>query len=272
MRQLLNKVIRSLAYVAAALVILLAVAVGLFRLLLPRLPEYQEEIKAWADAAIGMQVEFADMNARWRLRGPELTFRGAELTAYDAESSLLTAGEVSVGVSLLRLLRDRELIVDRIMIRDTNLTLRLSEHDGWLVQGLPVADIAGSRDAAAGQTGDVVIVADNIAIDYLVPDSNDVLSFVVDSLEVARDDTRLVIDAVVDLPDSIGQRLDVSATQHVADTKQGTWQFFVEGKGLSIPGWSELALQPFSQFPQFLSTTNDSTSLLSGTRLSLRTI
>ena len=90
-----------------------------------------------------------------------------------------------------------------------------------------------------------------------MPDSNDVLSFVVDSLEVARDDTRLVIDAVVDLPDSIGQRLDVSATQHVADTKQGTWQFFVEGKGLSIPGWSELALQPFSQFPQFLSGSLD---------------
>jgi uncharacterized protein YhdP len=80
MMRLFQKLLKSLAYVAAALVILLAVAVGLFRLLLPRLPEYQEEIKGWADAAIGMQVEFADMNARWRLSGPELTFQGAKLT------------------------------------------------------------------------------------------------------------------------------------------------------------------------------------------------
>ena len=111
MKQLIQKILKSLAYVVAALVILLAVAVGLFRLLLPRLPEYQDEIKTWANAAIGMQVEFADMNARWRLSGPELTFREAELTAYGADSSLISAGEVSVGVSLIRLLNDRELVV-----------------------------------------------------------------------------------------------------------------------------------------------------------------
>ena len=107
MKRLFQKIMKSLAYVAAALVIMLAVAVGLFRLLLPRLPEYQEEIKGWADAAIGMQVEFADMNARWRLSGPELTFQGAKLTVHGADSSLLSAGEVSVGVSLIRLLKDR---------------------------------------------------------------------------------------------------------------------------------------------------------------------
>jgi len=58
----------------AGVVILLAIVVGLFRLLLPRLPEYQEEIKQWAGEAIGAQVEFVGMNARWRFRGPELNF------------------------------------------------------------------------------------------------------------------------------------------------------------------------------------------------------
>lgn len=257
MRNLLQKIIRSLIYLAASLVILLAVAVGLFRLLLPRLPEYQEEMKAWADAAIGMQVEFADMNARWRLRGPELTFHDAELTLHAAESSLLTAGEVSVGVSLLRLLRDRELIVDRIVIRDTHLTLQQSEDEGWLIQGIPFADIAGSRNTATGQTGDVVIVVDNIAIDYLLPNGDVDMSFVIDNLEISRDESRLVIDAVIDLPDRIGQRLYVSAAQHVDDPGTGTWQFFVEGKGISITGSSVLAAQLLPQFPQFQSGTLD---------------
>ena len=81
MAKLLQKLLKVFAYVVAALVIFLALAVGLFRLMLPRLPEYQEEIKDWANAAIGMQVEFADMNARWRLSGPELTFQSAQLIA-----------------------------------------------------------------------------------------------------------------------------------------------------------------------------------------------
>ena len=44
MRYWIKKIIKALAYAAAAVVILLAVAVGLFRLLLPRVPEYQEVI------------------------------------------------------------------------------------------------------------------------------------------------------------------------------------------------------------------------------------
>ena len=59
MKKFLRQLIKYVAYIGAALVIVLAVAVGIFRLMLPQLPEYQEEIKAWASAAIGMQVEFS---------------------------------------------------------------------------------------------------------------------------------------------------------------------------------------------------------------------
>lgn len=249
MKQLLTKILKSLAYVVAALVILLAVAVGLFRLLLPRLPEYQDEIKTWANAAIGMQVEFADMNARWRLSGPELTFTGAELTAYGADTSLLSASEVSVGVSLVRLLSDRELVVDRIYVRGTKLTLQLTESDGWLLQGLPIDDVVGSRKVdTSAQTGNVEIVAEDIAIDYLLPDSSKALSFELNSLQIERDESRLLIDAEVDLPESLGSRLNLEATQRTADAEQGIWQFSVEGKGLSIPGWAAIDEQEFPQF------------------------
>jgi len=66
-KKLLQRLLRIAAYAAAAVVILLAIAVGLFRLFLPRLPEYQEDIKVWASAAIGMEVQFSGMDARWGL-------------------------------------------------------------------------------------------------------------------------------------------------------------------------------------------------------------
>ena len=70
MKNLLRRLIKFVAYAAGGLVILLAIAVGLFRLFLPKLPDYQENIKAWASAAIGMTVEFSGMDARWGLSGP----------------------------------------------------------------------------------------------------------------------------------------------------------------------------------------------------------
>ena len=74
MNKYLQKLIKILAYLGAGTVIVLAIAVGIFRLMLPRLPEYQYEIKDWASAAIGLDFQFSGMNARWRLSGPELSF------------------------------------------------------------------------------------------------------------------------------------------------------------------------------------------------------
>ena len=85
MKDFLQRLTRIMAYVVGGIVILLAIAVGLFRLFLPRLPAYQEDIKRWASEAIGMQVEFSGMDARWGLSGPELEFDEAELMQYPAD-------------------------------------------------------------------------------------------------------------------------------------------------------------------------------------------
>ena len=100
MKKFLQRVFRFFAYMAAAVVILLAIAVGLFRLFLPRVPEYQEEIKDWASTAIGMQVEFSGMDARWGLSGPELRFYDAELNQLDSGMRVVAAQEVGLGVGL----------------------------------------------------------------------------------------------------------------------------------------------------------------------------
>jgi uncharacterized protein YhdP len=107
MRRFFNMLAKIVAYSAAALVILLAVAVGLFRLFLPRLPEYQEEIKGWASNAIGMEVEFSGMNARWGLSGPELEFYDTELVRPDNKQRAIAADVVSIGISVNSLIFER---------------------------------------------------------------------------------------------------------------------------------------------------------------------
>ena len=240
MKKLLRKLIKCLAYVGAALVIVLAIAVGIFRLMLPQLPEYQEEIKGWASAAIGMQVEFSGMNARWRFSGPELSFFNAELVSPGATEILLSADEVSVGVSLFRLLVDRELVVDRILIRDTKIDLRQDETGTWLLQGMPVGDVFSSRDDTAQNGSAVALIGEDIEVEYEHPASGQLVTFTITSMTILRDADQVEFEASIDLPEEFGDSLEISANQVAANSEQDVWRFFVEGNSLNIAGWSRL--------------------------------
>ena len=245
MKNILQKLIKVIAYSGAAIVILLAVAVGIFRLMLPRLPEYQDEIKGWASSAIGVDVEFSNMNARWRLSGPELSFFDASLRRGGDSEALLQADEVSVGVGLLRLITDRELVVDRVSIRDTAIDVRQDESGAWLLQGVPFADLVGSRDLEAKGGGNVEIVGQNIDVQYEHPASGQIMPFTISSLNVSRRASELVVEADVDLVDEFGRRIEVSANQLNQPFGDNTWRVFVVGESLNVSGWSRL--QPVGQ-------------------------
>ena len=251
MKQLLKRLTKFLAYFAAAVVILLAVAVGLFRLMLPRLPEYQEEIKEWARAAIGMQVEFSGMNARWRLSGPEINFYNAELGKPDGSGILLGVDELTVGVGLTRLLVDREFVVDRVVIKDTSLDLRQTEDGAWTIQGVPFDSLIGSgRELPEGGGAAVTIIGQNIDLNFWPRVSDQAIELVVDRLQVSRDDVQLDIDITVELPNDLGERIEVSANQRLDEsTDSGVWDVFLEGRGLDLAGWTRFQPPAFPDVP-----------------------
>jgi uncharacterized protein (TIGR02099 family) len=240
MKQFLQKLIKGFAYLGAAIVILLAIAVGIFRLMLPRLPEYQDEIKGWASSAIGMDVEFSGMNARWRLSGPELSFFDASLNHRDSGDSILMADEVSVGVGLLRLITDRELVVDRVSIRESAIDLRQNENGAWLLQGILIDEIVGSMDMSSQPAGDVEIVAQNIDVSYEHPGSGQVVPFTIRSMIVSRNDNELIVETDINLPQEFGDRLEISANQLTLGTTDDVWRLFIEGDALDLSGWSRL--------------------------------
>ena len=238
MKQLLAKLVKVLAYTAAAAVILLAIAVGLFRLMLPKLPEYQEQIKDWADAAIGMRVEFSGMDARWRLSGPELNFYDARLMARDEDVTLIQAEEVSVGVALARLLLDREFVADRVLIRDTVIDVSYAP-DGWHVQGFDVDEFIETRMKPSGQSGPLTIVGEDIRVNVRQPERNLTIPLDVQTLNFTRDESHRGLDATLRLPSELGDRLQIAASQRRAvGSTQAPWQFFIEGNALNAASLS----------------------------------
>ena len=241
MKRLFRTILKILAIASAGLVVLLAIAVGLFRLFLPRLPEYQDDIKRWAEAAIGLQVEFSAMNARWRLSGPELNFYDATLTAPDSGENLFKASEISVSVGVLRLLQDRKLVVDRILVRETTLDIQGSADAEFLVQGMSFDDISKLIPAPTDDASDMKVVGQDVTLRYQ-SNSGESWSFVVDLIEFSRENDALAVEASVDLPASFGNRLSLSADHRVnAGDSASTWHFYVDGRSLDLSNWSRLA-------------------------------
>jgi len=248
MKKILKRIAKYLAYAGGGIVILLAIAVGLFRLFLPRLPEYQEDIKSWASAAIGMHVEFSGMDARWGLSGPEVEFYDAELISPDNMVRIVAADQVSIGVGLLRLLIDREPVVDRVVVKNTSLEIRQLENGQWLVQGSPLDKLIPARSgSASANTGDgigaIEVVGEDIKLRILQPGDERPRSFQISHILVQRDDVRMAIDADVELSSDLGKYLAVSATQ-LLDTPAGerSWDVRVEVEDIRLRGVA--ALQP----------------------------
>ncbi|MGI9232516.1 MAG: YhdP family protein [Woeseiaceae bacterium] len=241
MRLFLQRVLKFLAYTAAGVVILLAIAVGLFRLFLPRLPEYQEDIKNWASTATGMQVEFSGMDARWGLSGPELEFYDTELIRTDTQTRLIAAEEVRVSVALTRFLLEGERVIDRIVISNTVIEVRQLESGGWWVQGASIDDLLEQRTTGNVVESEIEVIAEGMEIVFLQPGDERPRFFAVPRATLSIDKRRVGIGADVRPPDDLGRRLSVSAAQLIdLPVEERRWDVSIEGEELNLSAWSDL--------------------------------
>ncbi|MEE3236764.1 MAG: DUF3971 domain-containing protein, partial [Pseudomonadota bacterium] len=237
MKRFPRKLIQTIVYLGAMIVIVLAIGIGIFRLMLLRAPVYQEEIKAWASNSIGMDVEFAGMNARWRLSGPELSFYDAKLNHHVTGASALKAEEVSIGVGLWRLIVDRELIVDRVTIRDTSIDLQQNGDGTWLLQGIAFSELVGEREMSA-DAGDIVLIGEDIAVDFEDRSSGRLVPFDLQSVVISRNSSELRVDSEINLQASFGERLEIAASRRLGPAADDIWHLYVEADSINLAEWS----------------------------------
>ena len=241
MKGFFNKLLRIIGYSAATVIVLLAVIVGLFRLFLPRLPEYQEEIKSWASDAIGMQVEFSGMNARWGLSGPELEFYDAELIRPDNQKRAIEADRVGIGISVTRLVLDQALVVDHVAIRDTSIEIRQLDNGEWWVQGMSIEDLPRAHAAGPQRLGNIEVLGEGIDLQFLRPGDVRPRTFRIPQVLVSIDKNRIALDGSVRLPADLGRQVDVSATQLLdMAPEQRVWDIDVDARDVLLGGWAQL--------------------------------
>ena len=243
------------ATVVAGLIILLAVGVGLFRVLLPQLPQYQREIEQWATEAIGLPVEFGRLDARWGLNGPEITVYDAVIFNRRGEAKLLEAPEASFGVDLLRLLRDRQLTVSRMSLHGLEVEVRRSKSGVVFVQDQPVGEWQAPGGATPSPEGLRFGDLPEVAIELLDATfvfrqaSTEAPPWTFSGLDVSaqREGLRLRLEAHTELPESLGESLHLTVLLNAKDPEarlaqalDGGWRFTFDGRDLDLTGWSRL--------------------------------
>jgi len=244
MKNFLKRLLKFAAYSAAGVLIALAIAVGLFRLFLPRLPEYQAEIKNWASAAIGVQVDFTGMDARWGLSGPELKFYDAQMLRPGDPEPLVAASEVRVGIALTRLLAEGTPVVDLVVIRDTRIEVKELDDGRWELQGTVVDELFNNGTGDRPLPPDIRIVAENVNVNVLRSGEDQARLFTVPRGVLSIDESRIAFDATARLPADLGRQLRVSATQllQLPEAEQGHWNVTIEADAIDLAGWSALQL------------------------------
>ena len=258
MRALIRKLSKYLAYAAAAAVMLLALLVGVARLLLPLVPDYQEDIRAWASQATGFEVQFEFISASWPIAGPEIRFLDVTIQSPDDLQPIFVADSLNIGVSVVRLLRDRQVTVSRVGIENTNVVLLQTEEREFLVQGRPLADFLPERDPDDPlEVPDIDIQLRDVGIAYRNLGRDDpMMEFRVDSFDLRlRGDAACSLDGDIQLPVRFGERATVSLDLPIDVLRGGLtgpaddaviapveWSVYVGGEALKMAGLLEYGL------------------------------
>jgi uncharacterized protein YhdP len=226
MPNFLRKLIKSLGVGAAVLVIVAAMGVGAFRLVVAELPSYQGQVQAWAQDVLGLSVSFSRLDARWGLRGPELSFYDASVARPDQEAEpMVSAGEVTLGLSPMVLFFERRLAVSRLALERTELTLERGVDGQLRLQGAP-SEQQSRTDLRFEDLPPVAIDLSDSNISYIDRAQGQVWDFSDVRVRLERSEDRVLLEARGSPPAELGSRIDVSidgTLEPQADAETADW-------------------------------------------------
>ncbi len=133
----------------AVLVVLLALFIGLFRVAVPLLPDYQQRIESAATRALGYPLSVGAVDARWRLHGPELVFNDVIVRTSDNERSLFEAERLRVAIDLMTLIKSGSIQPSSLTLTGSLIEILRDAKGNWYVQGLEVDSLRTDQPASS---------------------------------------------------------------------------------------------------------------------------
>lgn len=240
---LVRKIWRWTAAAVGILLIAMAMAVGIFRLFLPQLPEYQAQIEQWATQALGRPLRIGSIDARLSLEGPRIVFHDTVVLAPDGVTAVIDADSISVVISLVDLVLEQRLAVSSVRIEGILLELERLE-DGrfaFLNREFPAppdsATSAGTESANPEVPDGRYEIRD--ATIRLITRQGEALVFKNASMDVDKNEDELSLGITITPPPSLGNEIRITAsTQNLEDAPAARdWQVLVQAGAIDLAGW-----------------------------------
>jgi uncharacterized protein YhdP len=222
----------------AALVILLATVVGLFRLLTPLVPAYRLQVEQWASTELQHPVQIHSMGADWSWSGPEVSLQDARILSRDRGREVVAAQEVRLGLDWRSLLHFKLPRPSRVTLVGPRLEVQRLADGHYVIRGLGTAVQTGDTDWRAtlsevlNQTAEVVVKDGQITLFDPRQPGSVVFTHVGMRVDNVPDDHR--IQGEVTLPAQFGRTL--SFQLHIqgdgVDASHWDWDAELQGGGL----------------------------------------
>jgi len=240
-----KKLARRLLVGGAIIVIALAIAVGAMRIALTQLPGYQTEFRAWIAAELGVTMEFGRLDARWGLRGPELTFYEASVANVNQAEPFLSARSASVSFDVLKFVLERELTVKAITFDATRLTLLRTEEGEFRIAGA-ASGIEFGTEFLAGIPSQIAIAVRDGQLRYVDEALQEAWQFVDVAANLIQQPDRLAIELRARPPDRLGERIELSLEAELADDAEfpGQWRVFGNLRQTNLAAFAHLLSAP----------------------------
>jgi len=214
MQGVLNKILKWLVYVSAACIMLLALLVGIARLFLPLVPEYQDDIRRWAADATGFDVRFQNISASWPFAGPELRFIDVVVSSQETGEQILFADNLTAGISLLMLIRDRKALLNRLGVKGAQIRVQRDVDGTFLFQDRPLDEfiqLETDRDKPL-RLPDLLITLSDIDVQFADHQrSDDEYVFGVEQLDIELSTEQVMLDGEILLAPEFGRHATISA-------------------------------------------------------------
>ncbi|HUO67297.1 MAG TPA: YhdP family protein, partial [Gammaproteobacteria bacterium] len=213
MRPWARKLLKIALIVAGSGVLLALAGTFAVRELLAQIPSYRQDLQAWVNRELGLQLGFSDLYARWGWRGPELTFRDASVAAAAGAEPFIKARTASIGVGPLRLIAvlvaKSDIGIDRLTLEGTELTLVKSADGAYRMQGAPAS--AGRGEVRFDVPPDIEVLVRDSRVLYLDSSRNIAWSFENVEASMRRAGGALRLEAEARAPRELASRITVTA-------------------------------------------------------------
>ena len=203
---------RWLMQFAAGVVILLALLVGIARLLLPEASSFKDEIRAGVAEATGFQIDFEMISAGLSLYGPELRLVDTTVLWPDG-TQVVIVNQIGVSLDVLSWVTSGEILPGHIFLEGMVVNVAVAADGEWTVQGHPWRDYlpSDSQGGLADLPESRVKLADIVFSFQNVQRNGPRLAGVIHQFDAVLENGRVEVSAELDPGISYGRSLGIEA-------------------------------------------------------------